>query len=181
MLVRRSNTVHNANSKHRSFWLQEIAGDAPDAPALQGGIKTDVAIAGGGYVGLWTAIRIKELMPACDVTVIEQDICGGGASGRNGGFVLSWIPKLEQLYRGDNPADDVVCRAVNAACRRLEDLGVVVVDTFSPAFDSIQQCASTILSFEAFRSHRAQLELSPHAFGERCRRALERGATLSAN
>jgi putative aminophosphonate oxidoreductase len=94
MLFRRSNSYRNASYKHRSFWLQEIAGDAPDAPALQGAIKTDVAIAGGGYVGLWTAIRIKELMPACDVTVIEQDICGGGASGRNGGFVLSWIPKL---------------------------------------------------------------------------------------
>ena len=93
--------------------------------------------------------------------------------------LLGWrIGKLEQLYRGDNPADDVVCRAVNAACLRLEDLGAVVVDTFSPAFDSIQQCASTIHNFEVFRSHRAQLELSPHAFGERCRRALERGATL---
>jgi hypothetical protein len=78
MLFRRSNTPRNASYKHRSFWLQEIAGDAPDAPALQGTIKTDVAIAGGGYVGLWTAIRIKKLMPACDVTVIEQEICGGG-------------------------------------------------------------------------------------------------------
>jgi putative aminophosphonate oxidoreductase len=94
MLFRRSNTPRNPSYKHRSFWLQEIAGDAPDAPALQGTIMTDVAIAGGGYVGLWTAIRIKELMPACDVTVLEQDICGGGASGRNGGFVLSWIPKF---------------------------------------------------------------------------------------
>ena len=85
---------HSTNSRHRSFWLQEIAGDAPDAPALQSTIKTDVAIAGGGYVGLWTAIRIKELIPACNVTVIEQDICSGGASRRNGGFVLSWIPKV---------------------------------------------------------------------------------------
>jgi hypothetical protein len=48
MLFRRSNTLRNASHKHRSFWLQEIAGDAPDAPALQGTIKTDVAIAGGG-------------------------------------------------------------------------------------------------------------------------------------
>jgi putative aminophosphonate oxidoreductase len=82
---------------HRSFWLQEIAGDAPDAPALAGHERTDVAIVGGGYVGLWTAIRIKEAEPACDVVVLEQDICGGGASGRNGGFVLSWWPKLASL------------------------------------------------------------------------------------
>ncbi|MDH4064650.1 MAG: FAD-dependent oxidoreductase, partial [Acidobacteriota bacterium] len=81
----------------RSFWLQEIAGDAPDAPTLSGHDTADVAIMGGGYVGLWTAIRIKQAEPACDVVVLEQDICGGGASGRNGGFVLSWWPKLASL------------------------------------------------------------------------------------
>lgn len=85
------------NSKHRSFWLQEVAGDAPDEPQFGGSIRTDVAIAGGGYAGLWTAIRIKELMASCDVTLLEQDICGGGASGRNGGFVLSWTPKFSSL------------------------------------------------------------------------------------
>ena len=97
MFFRRSNTPRKPSHKHRSFWLQEIAGDAPDAPALQGTIKTDVAIAGGGYVGLWTAIRIKKLMPACDVTVIEQDICGGRASGRNGGTRRSTQRDLKHL------------------------------------------------------------------------------------
>jgi glycine/D-amino acid oxidase-like deaminating enzyme len=62
-------------------------------------VKTDVAIIGGGYVGLWTAIRIKQHEPGCDVVVLEQDICGGGASGRNGGFVLSWWPKLASLTK----------------------------------------------------------------------------------
>jgi glycine/D-amino acid oxidase-like deaminating enzyme len=56
-----------------------------------------VAILGGGYVGLWTALGIKRLDPSCDVAVLERDICGGGASGRNGGFVLSWWPKLSSL------------------------------------------------------------------------------------
>jgi len=84
---------------HRSFWLQEIIDDAPDAPFFSGSGKADVAIVGGGFVGLWTAIRIKEQEPACDVVVFDQDICGGGASGRNGGFVLSWWPKLASLAR----------------------------------------------------------------------------------
>src|SRR6185436_12980563 len=84
---------------HRSLWLQEVAGDAPDAPALVGEIGADIAIMGGGYVGLWTAIRIKEAEPQCDVVVLERDICGGGASGRNGGFVLSWWPKLASLVK----------------------------------------------------------------------------------
>ena len=74
-------------------------GDAADAPVFHGTGKADVAIIGGGFVGLWTAIRIKEQEPGCDVAVLEQDICGGGASGRNGGFVLSWWPKLASLAR----------------------------------------------------------------------------------
>ena len=83
---------------HRSLWLQEALADTPEAaPPLTGAQRADVAIVGGGYVGLWTALRIKELDPACDVCVLEQDICGGGASGRNGGFVLGWWPKLETL------------------------------------------------------------------------------------
>ncbi len=89
----------SAHVPHRSFWLQQIAGDAPDVPLLQGSLRADVAIIGGGYVGLWTALRIKEHSPSTDVVVLEQDICGGGASGRNGGFVLSWMSKLSSLEK----------------------------------------------------------------------------------
>ncbi len=82
---------------HRSFWLQEVLGDAPDEAPLQGAQRADVAIVGGGFVGLWTALRIKERDPGCDVVLVEQDICGGGASGRNGGEVLSWWAKAGTL------------------------------------------------------------------------------------
>ena len=85
--------------KHRSLWLEEALGDAPPAPPLEGATRADVAIVGGGYVGLWTAIRIKEKDPACDVVVLERDVCGGGASGRNGGMILSWWPKLSSLVK----------------------------------------------------------------------------------
>ncbi len=86
------------NTPHRSLWLREIPDVAePPLPALVADARADVAIVGGGYVGLWTALRIKELDPACDVAVVEGDICGGGASGRNGGFVLSWWAKMSTL------------------------------------------------------------------------------------
>src|SRR3954470_12988285 len=85
--------------QHRSFWLQEALGDAPDSPPLQGAARAYVAIVGGCFVGRWPAIRIKERDPACDVVVLEQDVCGGGASGRNGGMVLSWWPKLSSLAK----------------------------------------------------------------------------------
>lgn len=95
----RVQSIYMTELRHRSFWLEDVAGDQPDASALVGSAKTDVAILGGGYVGLWTAIQIKELDPSCAVAILEMDICGGGASGRNGGFALSWWPKISSLVK----------------------------------------------------------------------------------
>jgi glycine/D-amino acid oxidase-like deaminating enzyme len=91
--------VNAAAAPHRSLWLQQALGDEPPAPPLEGAARADVAIVGGGYVGLWTALRIKEHDPSCDVVVLERDICGGGASGRNAGWILSWAPKLPTLMK----------------------------------------------------------------------------------
>jgi putative aminophosphonate oxidoreductase len=84
----------------RSLWLQEalrVEETAP--PALEGEFRANVCIVGGGYTGLWTALRLKELEPSVEVALIEADVCGGGASGRNGGFVLSWWPKFHTLQK----------------------------------------------------------------------------------
>ena len=53
---------------------------------------------------MWTALNLKQQDPALDVVVIEKDVCGAGASGRNGGFVLSWWAKflsLEKICGGE--------------------------------------------------------------------------------
>lgn len=95
-------------ARHRSLWLQQALEREPDdgrTPPLRGAARADIAIVGGGYVGLWTAIRIKEREPSREVVVLEQDICGGGASGRNGGFVLSWSLKLPSLLAHFGEAD----------------------------------------------------------------------------
>jgi putative aminophosphonate oxidoreductase len=84
---------------HRSLWLQQALDGARPTPALTGTQRADVAILGGGFVGLWTAIQLKQREPGCDVAVLERDVCGGGASGRNGGMVLSWWPKLASLIK----------------------------------------------------------------------------------
>ena len=75
----------------RSFWLQEaLANDPGDpTPPLDRHLVADVCIVGGGFAGLWTAIRLTERAPGLRIAIVEQDIVGGGASGRNGGFVSS--------------------------------------------------------------------------------------------
>jgi glycine/D-amino acid oxidase-like deaminating enzyme len=80
----------------RSFWLQDIGADTATVP-LRGAERADVVIVGGGYTGLWTALRIRELAPETRVIVLEADLCGSGASGRNGGQVHSWFAELDQI------------------------------------------------------------------------------------
>ncbi len=83
----------------RSLWLEEALSGAEDSSRLEGDERADVCIVGGGYTGLWTAIRLAEHDPALDVVLVEADVCGGGASGRNGGFVLSWWAKFGTLKK----------------------------------------------------------------------------------
>jgi putative aminophosphonate oxidoreductase len=66
------------------------AGAAGEAAPLDEARRADVCVVGGGFTGLWTALRVKEHEPAAHIVLIEADICGGGASGRNGGFVMSF-------------------------------------------------------------------------------------------
>jgi glycine/D-amino acid oxidase-like deaminating enzyme len=90
----------------RSFWLQEaLAADpGPTCSPLEGRVRADVAIVGGGFAGLWTAVRLLEREPGLRIALLEQDIVGGGASGRNGGFFSSsWhdLDALVALYGDD--------------------------------------------------------------------------------
>ncbi len=78
----------------RSFWLQDLAADVATQP-LQGSAQADIAIVGGGFCGLWTALRIKEQAPETRVTLLEADFCGSGASGRNGGQAHTWFAELD--------------------------------------------------------------------------------------
>jgi glycine/D-amino acid oxidase-like deaminating enzyme len=87
-------------AKRRALWLDEALAAEPDAELVEplaGSHRADVCIVGGGYTGLWTALQLKWLDPSVDVMLLEADLCGAGASGRNGGFVTSWWPKLSAL------------------------------------------------------------------------------------
>lgn len=80
--------THSASPFHNgSLWFDGLETvPAPDVLPLPA--RTDVAIVGAGYTGLWTAYYLKRAEPALDVTVVEADVAGFGASGRNGGWCV---------------------------------------------------------------------------------------------
>jgi glycine/D-amino acid oxidase-like deaminating enzyme len=79
-----------------AWWLREAPPDE-ELPALDGETEADVAIVGGGFTGLWTALELKARDPALDVVVLEAARCGVGPSGRNGGFLHGYWSSLARL------------------------------------------------------------------------------------
>ncbi len=71
-----------------SLWMATFEGDLTPRPPLDGDTSVDVAIVGGGFTGLWTAYYLTERDPSLSILVIEREICGFGASGRNGGWAV---------------------------------------------------------------------------------------------
>ena len=108
------------SSVRRSWWLRQALADesadlAAATPPLTGSTTADVVVIGGGYTGLWTAWHLAELAPGARIVLLESDICGGGPSGRNGGFVTGWWDELPTLIeRHGRDGALAIARAIDA-------------------------------------------------------------------
>jgi glycine/D-amino acid oxidase-like deaminating enzyme len=84
-----------------SFWHDTVPGTLTPGDPLPGDTEADVAIAGAGFTGLWTAYYLAKADPTLRVVVCEREIAGFGASGRNGGWCSALFPaslgKLERM------------------------------------------------------------------------------------
>ncbi len=80
--------VHEETLRSRSLWLDQLDGPIAGREGLAGDVDVDVAIVGGGYSGLWAAHSLLRADPSLRVLVIEREMVGFGASGRNGGWCV---------------------------------------------------------------------------------------------
>jgi len=91
-----------ADHRDKSFWLATYGQYTPNPP-LQGELTVDVAIVGGGFTGLSTAYNLRRDDASIRVAVLESEVIGYGASGRNGGFSMTLFgfePSLTKLLFG---------------------------------------------------------------------------------
>jgi glycine/D-amino acid oxidase-like deaminating enzyme len=75
-----------------SLWHETAEEDWAPRPSLPGDRDTDVAIVGGGFTGLWTALYLARADPSLRIAVLEAETAGFGASGRNGGWCSALFP-----------------------------------------------------------------------------------------
>lgn len=165
------------------YWLEEaLAAEegVAEAPPLASDVETDVAIVGGGYTGLWTALALREREPSLRVTLLEAELCGLGPSGRNGGFLHGYWTKLGELQRlfGREGALAVtragarIVPCVRAFCeRRGEDVwlreGGLLRVSAAPAQD--RAVSEAVEAARALGAEEEAVELSPAEVAARCR------------
>ncbi|GIJ77940.1 Glycine/D-amino acid oxidase [Micromonospora phaseoli] len=75
-----------------SYWLSTVDEPITARPALTGDADADVVIVGAGYTGLWTAYYLTQADPTLRIVVLERQVAGFGASGRNGGWCSALLP-----------------------------------------------------------------------------------------
>ncbi len=73
----------------KSYWLEQSGTNYTESPALEGLVRADALVVGGGFTGLSAAIHLKQAEPGMRVVLLESDVVGFGASGRNAGLVTA--------------------------------------------------------------------------------------------
>ncbi|SHF33883.1 Glycine/D-amino acid oxidase [Microbulbifer donghaiensis] len=85
--------------RHLSYWFDKLNEVVTPRAPLTRNLEVDVAIAGAGFTGLWTAYYLKKLAPELSIAILEAETAGFGASGRNGGWLMSALEGSGAMLR----------------------------------------------------------------------------------
>ena len=100
----------------------ETAADWFPRLGLPGDRTADVAIVGAGYTGLWTAYSLLRRRPSLRIVLLEREVAGFGASGRNGGWCSSIFPaSWERIAREAGP--EAVGQLQSVLDRSVDEIG----------------------------------------------------------
>ena len=105
----------------QSLWWSTLDGPVTPRASLDSHRDVDVAIIGGGFTGLWTARELKRRDPRLQIVVLEKEVCGFGASGRNGGWASAFYPLADEavIARHGRDAFDHLRRQLQMGVRSL--------------------------------------------------------------
>lgn len=107
-----------------SFWFDA---EMETSPPLEMSRSVDVAIIGGGFAGLSTALHLKNSQPGLDIALVEAKHIGYGASGRNAGWLMSLPPQSWLFDSFDNPQRvDDICWASKLCKDNITEFGRLV-------------------------------------------------------
>lgn len=87
-----------------SLWMDQLDESLTARPTLTADLHADVVIIGAGYTGLWTAYYLKRQAPQLRIVVLESEIAGFGASGRNGGWLMGNLLGQDNLLAEQSSA-----------------------------------------------------------------------------
>ncbi|HTO71464.1 MAG TPA: FAD-binding oxidoreductase [Myxococcota bacterium] len=95
-------TATHSSYRDVSFWFDSLPETVVPRAPLDGDAEFDVAIVGAGFSGLWTAYYLAKLRPGLRIAILEAEVAGYGASGRNGGWCVGLLAGIETLLHRDD-------------------------------------------------------------------------------
>ncbi|GEO82428.1 NAD(P)/FAD-dependent oxidoreductase [Pararhodospirillum oryzae] len=116
---------------HVPSYYTATATPLPSFPILEGTVKADVCVVGGGYTGLSAALHLAR--QGRDVVLLDAHRVGWGASGRNGGQVGSGQRVAQDVLAGLVGSDDA--QALWAMGEDAKALVRALIDTHGIACD----------------------------------------------
>jgi len=144
--------------QHLSLWHETCGDDLTPRPALGSSRDVDVVVVGAGFTGLWTAYYLLRADPALRVAVVEREIAGFGASGRNGGWLSALFPSSRPKIAGLGGSSTESARRLGKAMR--ETIPEVATVTAEEGIDChLHQGGTIAFARTASQLARARLEV----------------------
>ncbi|HEY0357028.1 MAG TPA: FAD-binding oxidoreductase [Mycobacteriales bacterium] len=117
----------DAPYRRLSLWHDDESLSWAPGEVLAGSTDVDVAIVGGGYTGLWTAYYLAKADPSLRIAVLEAEVVGFGASGRNGGWCSAIFPATLRKVASSSSREDAR-RMQDAMNATVTEIGRVVAE-----------------------------------------------------